>query len=239
MNESRFRTLPILLISVIVIAMAPALVWIKKNQPLVLTLFEREAYNREFSYQVTVLFLALILIAIVYGLTGKEGLAYLNLKRRDGQIRPEPWIGITPKQKESWKSLGLNFAVVITTVTAIVIYFQVIHGGSMSLDLFPGILLILLFALTNAFTEEIIFRFSFVAVVNKYGGSPYLAQGLAAATFGVIHYFGTPSGIPGVLMAAFIGWILAKSMIETKGFFWALLIHFLQDVVIFTALIMK
>ncbi|MEK5547464.1 hypothetical protein [Paenibacillus sp. FSL L8-0689] len=27
-------------------------------------------------------------------------------------------------------------------------------------------------------------------------------------------------GIPGVLMAAFIGWILAKSMVETNGFFW-------------------
>ncbi|CAM4221604.1 CPBP family intramembrane glutamic endopeptidase [Paenibacillus endophyticus] len=99
--------------------------------------------------------------------------------------------------------------------------------------------LILVFALMNAFSEEIIFRFSFVAVVSKYGFSPYVAQGLAAVVFGVVHYFGNPGGILGVLMAAFIGWFLAKSMLETKGFFWALTIHFLQDVVIFSALFMK
>ncbi|WP_426454173.1 CPBP family intramembrane glutamic endopeptidase [Paenibacillus sp. S-38] len=88
-------------------------------------------------------------------------------------------------------------------------------------------------------SEEIIFRYSFVAVVSHLGYSPYAAQGLAAITFGIVHYFGTPSGIPGVLMAAFLGWILAKSMLETKGFFWALCIHFLQDAVIFIALFMK
>jgi hypothetical protein len=42
----------------------------------------------------------------------------------------------------------------------------------------------------------------------------------------------------GVLLAAFIGWFLSKSMIETQGFFWAWFIHFLQDVVIYFALIM-
>lgn len=239
MNNKRWSMAPVLWITLIVCVLAPALLWIRRNQLLALEVFEREVYNQELSYQVTVLFLAVILIGMVYGLTGKAGLAYLNLKKRDGTIRPEPWIGITPKAAETWKNLGFNLAVVITLVTAVVIYFQVIHGKSMSLDLFPGILLVLVFALINAFSEEIIFRFSFVAVVSHTGCSPYLAQGLAASVFGVLHYFGTPSGIPGVLMAAFLGWILAKSMIETKGFFWALCIHFLQDAVIFFALFMK
>jgi hypothetical protein len=35
------------------------------------------------------------------------------------------------------------------------------------------------------------------------------------------------------MMAGLMGWILAKSMIETKALGWALFIHFLQDVVIF------
>jgi len=30
---------------------------------------------------------------------------------------------------------------------------------------------------------------------------------------------------------------LAKSILETKGIFWAWLIHFLQDIIIFTALL--
>jgi hypothetical protein len=35
------------------------------------------------------------------------------------------------------------------------------------------------------------------------------------------------------MMAGLMGWILAKSMIETKALGWALFIHFFQDVVIF------
>lgn len=239
MNLKQRSLAPILFIAVVVIACAPLLLWMKSSPPLVLKVFDREGYNLEISYQIAALFLAVIVIGVVYGLVGKKALSYLSLKRRDGQIRPEPWIGIQPKATETWRNLGLNFAFVITLVTAVVIYFQVVHGGSVSLELFPGILLILGFALTNAFTEEVIFRFSFVAVVSRYGFSPYAAQGLAAATFGIVHYFGNPGGIPGVLLAAFIGWFLAKSMLETKGFFWALLIHFLQDVVIFSALFMK
>lgn len=238
MTKRRGNLFPILLITIVVIACAPLLLWLRNSPPVALEIFENTTYNLEISYQITALVLAIVVIGIVYGLTGREGLAYLNLAKRDGKIRPEPWIGVKPKETETWKNLGVNFAVVITLVTAVVIYFQVVHGKSMSLELFPRVILIVVFALMNAFTEEIIFRFSFVAVVSKYGFSPYAAQGLAAATFGVVHYFGNPGGVPGVLMAAFIGWFLAKSMLETKGFFWALLIHFLQDVVIFSALFM-
>ncbi|MFT6005009.1 MAG: hypothetical protein ACI8UQ_002153, partial [Bacteroidia bacterium] len=52
-----------------------------------------------------------------------------------------------------------------------------------------------------------------------------------------VHYFGTPGGIIGVIVAGFLGWFLAKSILETKGFFWAWFIHFLQDVVIITAML--
>ena len=55
---------------------------------------------------------------------------------------------------------------------------------------------------------------------------------ISAALFGVPHYFGTPSGIPGVLMAGFLGWLLALSLIETQGLLVAWALHFVQDVVI-------
>jgi hypothetical protein len=47
------------------------------------------------------------------------------------------------------------------------------------------------------------------------------------------HFFGTPSGIFGALMAGLMGWLLARSMLETKSLGWALFIHFLHDLVIF------
>lgn len=55
---------------------------------------------------------------------------------------------------------------------------------------------------------------------------------ISATIFGVAHYRGMPGGIWGVLLAGLLGWVLTKSMIETEGFFWAWLIHFLQDVVL-------
>lgn len=37
------------------------------------------------------------------------------------------------------------------------------------------------------------------------------------------------------LLAGVLGYVLAKSVLETQGFFWAWIIHFFQDVVIFSS----
>lgn len=58
---------------------------------------------------------------------------------------------------------------------------------------------------------------------------------LSGALFGGVHYFGIPGGLIGVALAGFLGWLLAKSITETRGVFWAWSLHFLQDLVIFTA----
>jgi hypothetical protein len=47
-----------------------------------------------------------------------------------------------------------------------------------------------------------------------------------------------PGASIGVLLAGFLGWILAKSMRETRGMFWAWFIHFWQDVLIFSFLVL-
>ena len=41
----------------------------------------------------------------------------------------------------------------------------------------------------------------------------------------------------GVVLDWLLGWILAGSMLETRGLWWAWWIHFLQDVVIFGFLV--
>jgi hypothetical protein len=56
---------------------------------------------------------------------------------------------------------------------------------------------------------------------------------LVAAYFGLGHFYGVPYGVIGVVLAWFLGWILARSMLETRGLTWAWFIHFLQDVAIF------
>ena len=60
----------------------------------------------------------------------------------------------------------------------------------------------------------------------------------SAVVFGLPHYFGTPSGIVGALIAGFLGWLLATSLVETQGLLIAWAIHFVQDVVIITSMIL-
>ena len=96
--------------------------------------------------------------------------------------------------------------------------------------MFPAVLL---FAAMNAFNEEMTYRSTMIAGLEKVVGSKH-ALWNAALFFGIGHYFGVPYGVVGVLMATFLGWFLGKAMIETRGFFWAWLIHFLQDVLIFS-----
>jgi uncharacterized protein len=232
------NSLKFIVVTVFVVVVSPLLLWIKDHPVLNIQLFSNAQYNAILNYQLTTLILAGLMIGLVAVLTGGEGMKLLNLKNIDGEITPEPWIGINPKGKESWKSLGVTFSIIITLVTAVVIFFQVFRKGEFSIEIFPGLVLVALFALSNSFVEEILYRFSFVGVGMDAKIPVLVIQGLSALTFGLIHYFGVPSGIPGVLMAGFIGWFLSKSMIETQGFFWAWLIHFLQDVVIFFALFM-
>ena len=55
---------------------------------------------------------------------------------------------------------------------------------------------------------------------------------ISAILFGIPHLAGMPSGIIGATMAGVLGLVLAKSLYETNGFFWAWTIHFIQDVII-------
>ena len=94
----------------------------------------------------------------------------------------------------------------------------------------------ILFSLSNSFIEESITRLG-VIVVLKGKVKDRIIPLISALLFGGVHYFGNPGGIPGVLAAGFLGWFLAKSILETKGIFWAWLIHFVQDVIIFSVLL--
>jgi membrane protease YdiL (CAAX protease family) len=92
---------------------------------------------------------------------------------------------------------------------------------------------ILLFALMNSLGEEVGYRANLLAALAPAFGKED-ALLMSAALFGIQHYYGVPYGIAGILMAGILGWLLGKSMLETKGFAWAWLIHFTQDVLIFT-----
>jgi membrane protease YdiL (CAAX protease family) len=96
---------------------------------------------------------------------------------------------------------------------------------------------ILLFAATNAFGEEMLYRSALLAPTHKVLGGEQAIL-LTATFFGIGHYYGVPYGITGVLLAGFFGWVLGWAMLETRGFFWPWMIHMVTDVVIFSFIAM-
>ncbi len=106
-------------------------------------------------------------------------------------------------------------------------------SGNTLLTVLPMLPVIIVLALMNSFSEEMNYRAALLATLNGVV-SRQQAILLSAAFFGIGHFYGVPYGILGVAMAGFLGWLLGKAMLETGGFFWPWLIHFLQDVLIFS-----
>jgi uncharacterized protein len=138
-------------------------------------------------------------------------------------------------QESAWQTLGPILAFAFTSGTVLLMSIDVhANHGTINGTFFSLLPLVILFAATNAWTEEILSRF--VIVAGLYGKMrPEIICWISAVIFGIPHFWGTPSGLSGVVMSGLLGWLLAKSVIETRSLGWALFIHFLQDLVIFGA----
>ena len=180
--------------------------------------------------------------------TGKLAVAFamiatllvLGYKRRDfflargdlrAPIEPVPVLGF-PKP-DPWPWFGLQWAIYIAAALAALQYLGMRPSGAMLLKVVPILPSILFYAGVNAFNEEMTYRAPMLATLEKVGGSKH-ALWMSAYFFGIAHYFGTPGGIVGGIASIFMGWILGKGMVETRGLFWSWWIHFLSDIAIFS-----
>ncbi len=154
----------------------------------------------------------------------------------DAEAQPLRWLGI--REGTRWKRVGWIFAAILSVGTAIFMTIGVIQmDGVFNAEVWKLLPLALLFSTTNAWSEEVFTRFTVVAGLDGEV-RPTTKYWISAAIFGIPHYLGTPGGPIGLLMAGFMGWLLAKSVHETRGLFWAWFLHFIQDVIIFTASLM-
>lgn len=148
-------------------------------------------------------------------------------------LRPVPAFGFP--RPVSWSRFALQWSVYIAVVVALAQWFVLRPDGDTMLAVLPMAPSILAYAALNAFNEEMTYRAPVLATLAPaVGGGGALWQ--SAVLFGMAHYFGTPGGLLGATLTVFLGWILAKAMLETRGLFWAWWIHFLSDVAIFTFL---
>jgi membrane protease YdiL (CAAX protease family) len=173
---------------------------------------------------------ALVMVLFMRVLKQRWSDFFLVRGMTDAPVSPIRWLGV--KAGVRWNKFGLILSICISLGTLV---FLVIFGRpslNALIQVVPLIPVVLLFAVMNSFSEEMSYRASELAVL-KGVVSNQQALLLTAVFFGIGHYYGVPYGVIGVVMAGLLGWLLGKSMLETKGFLWAWLIHFLQDVLIF------
>lgn len=176
--------------------------------------------------------IALVVIAALLLLRYRRADIFLvkgNLAATGAPIR---WLGIM--RPFSYRRFGPLAALCICLGLGA---FMVIGGGwpqvaPGSLSLLTVAAVIVLAAM-NAFYENVTYRAAPLATLEPAAG-PGQAMLLTAFVFGIGHFYGVPYGIVGAVMAGALGWILNKTMLETRGFFWPWFIHFCQDALVFS-----
>ena len=195
-----------------------------------------EVVSQQILYQFGTLVLTGILLFTLSRVLGPQFRTYFAKGNLNAPVVAVPILGIKSKVGEGWNKVGRDFAIVISAVTGLIMYFQILHDQERDLGaVLKFIPFILIISISNSFVEEMISRLGLIVVLKDRLSDRQISI-CSAALFGFVHYWGNPGGISGVLAAAFLGWLLAKSILETKGIFWAWLIHFLQDFIIFTTL---
>lgn len=223
--------LPIIFVIVYSICMLKGAQKLKLN-----TLFsvsKIEFVNFQFNYQFLLLLITIVSLTGTYFLNKGNFMSYFRFGGISSPATVMKLFGI--KENDSWLKTGISLTIFISLATTTFMYFQLKSSPVNWSILKTGIFWIVLFSLTNSFGEEIIFR---MGIVSPLTGllQPITIFIISGVLFGIPHLVGMPSGFIGATMAGILGLVLAKSLFETNGFFWAWIIHFLQDVIIIGSL---
>ncbi|NTU52875.1 MAG: CPBP family intramembrane metalloprotease [Chlorobiaceae bacterium] len=227
----------VVMVSGFVSVAAAALLWLGRYAPTVPFRVSRLGFiNSQSKYQLLLLVLSLAVLVALFLLNAAQFRAYMRPGDLAAPAHGVSWLGIA--EGESWLELGASMSVSVTLVTTLFVALRFRREAVCLKQVMLFFPWIVLFSLTNSFSEEVVFRLGFIVpLAGKV--NPALIVMLSAVFFGIPHYRGMPNGVAGTLMAGFLGWLLARSVLETQGIFWAWFIHFLQDVVIYTAFVMS
>ena len=178
--------------------------------------------------------------AVVIGLT----LIGSGLTRRDLFLRwgdpsapaqPEPLLWL--RRSIPWTRFGPILLIIFGVVLPVFLYFSMRPDFSLAGRIWHFLPWGIATAAINAANVEFQFRSVLLArLKHSLPGREIVV--LTACFFGLAHYYGQPSGPIGVFMAGMAGWLWGKSMIETRGWTWALSSHIVQDIVIFVFMAM-
>lgn len=221
------KIIRVILASVFMIAMSSIIILTAMNLPY-------EGITRILSYEGILLFVSIGAIGICWMINKRKPealqLGNINAKGKRNRL-------FLIKDQHSWRTTGIITTISITAVTSTFMIMGMVsmNKGFSHTFLISNLHWIILFSIVNAFGEEVIYRIIPFEIMKGETGQkvyPYVS----GIIFGLAHFWGNPGGPFGVFVSGLLGFFLARSVVETKGSFWALLIHFLQDIVIFGVL---
>lgn len=176
------------------------------------------------------LLVTLVVIGVLLLIHGRPSAFFLRAGDLAAPMRRIRWLGV--KEGTRWSRFGLLATIAISGGTLLFLVLAGTPSPDLIVRALPLLPVVLVAAAVNAFYEEVTWKASFLSVLEQPVGRGQ-ALLMVAAFFGINHYYGVPYGVVGVLMAFALGWLLGRSMLETRGLFWAWVIHFCQDVLIF------
>lgn len=191
----------------------------------------QSAFLRDmFTVQIPRATTAILLVLVMLALTRRFERFFLVKGNLSAEAAPIPGIMSRPS---SWRVLGPAIAgAMCLGLLVFIVAFGSLPALSSLSQVLPLLPFILLFAASNAFGEEMIYRAPWLGALEAPVGA---AQALliTAVYFGIAHYYGVPYGVLGVVMAFIPGWLMGKAILETRGLFWAWFIHWCMDIVVF------
>ena len=222
--------------TILMVAIA-SLLLISANAILVkfeVNFIDNKFINNLLKYQIFAFVIATITFLISVKYT-PESKFLLGIGKLENMAHRERWMGISGN--DTWKKEGIKLLFFISLATGIFMFLAVKYTNSLQNFKLYFVPWILLFSLFNSFSEEIIYRVAVNGNLMNYVPK-FQVLIVSAILFGLPHYQGYPNGVMGVIMASILGYVLSKVTYETEGIGMAWTIHFVQDIIIFTALLM-
>lgn len=176
--------------------------------------------------------IALMVLTLIGSGIGRQKL-YLVRGNPGAPCQPSRLLPMNFNKTVSWPRVMLQWMPFYIITLLVILAIQIRPDLSQIKQAFFSFPAIIIAATINAIGEEFEYRSMILARVAPVLGSQSAIL-MATVIFGLIHYFGTPGGPFGVILTGYFGWITAKSMIETRGFIWAFLIHFIGDFTIYS-----
>lgn len=169
----------------------------------------------------------------------RSGLSRRDLFLAKGEMRarthlPRPWYSSV-----RWTLFG-PLALGLLVIPAIVELVLEVHPDfALASHILSSLPIVVAFGIINAAQEEFTYRMVYLARLTPVIGVGQ-ALLLTSVNFGLNHWVGGhPNGLAGAVTVALLGFILGKSMLETRGIAWAWILHTCADVMVSIFLVMQ